>query len=95
MDPGRASLEVVLFAATTTLTPARPSAIAHSRPMPREAPVMMATFPARLMLASFCFDLLDSTVQSMIQLVVYMYVMYVVLVLQMYYQMYSTVLQVS
>jgi hypothetical protein len=55
MEPGRLSDDVVLLAAITTFTPALARVRAHSRPMPREAPVMIATFPARLMLNAVGF----------------------------------------
>src|SRR4051794_32501650 len=45
MDPGSFSVEVVLLAATTTWQPARARPRASARPIPRLAPVTMATLP--------------------------------------------------
>lgn len=47
ISPGRVGCGSVVFAATTTLQPAAASLRQHTRPMPRDPPVTMATRPLR------------------------------------------------
>ena len=47
ISPGRVGCGSVVFAATTTLQPAAASFRQHTRPMPRDPPVTMATRPLR------------------------------------------------